>query len=86
MARTLVASHWEVPSSATVRLMTGMFERLGPDQSRGIAESLRQSQIALIDQPATAHPFYWAAFTVIGDGGQPNAATRSVAARASTLE
>ena len=78
-ARALLASHWEVPSTATVRLMTGLFERAGPGLARGTAESLRQSQLALLDQPATAHPFFWAAFTVIGDGGHSTAA-RGVAA------
>jgi CHAT domain-containing protein len=78
-ARALLASHWEVPSTATVRLMTGLFERAGPGLTRGTAESLRQSQLALLDQPATAHPFFWAAFTVIGDGGR-STVTRGVAA------
>lgn len=72
-ARTLVASHWQVPSVATVRLMTGMFDRAGPRLQGGIAESLRQSQLSLASDAATAHPFYWAAFTVIGDGGTPSA-------------
>ncbi len=67
-ARAVLASHWEVPSGATVKLMTGVFDRLGHDRMRGLAEGLRQSQLALASQPATAHPFYWAAFTVIGDG------------------
>ena len=68
-ARTLVVSHWQVPSNATVALMTGFFDRLGPRLDNGIAESLRGSQLALAGQAATAHPFYWAAFTVLGDGG-----------------
>jgi CHAT domain-containing protein len=59
--------------------MTGLFERAGPGLARGTAESLRQSQLALLDQPATAHPFFWAAFTVIGDGGR-SATARGVAA------
>jgi CHAT domain-containing protein len=67
-ARSLLASHWPVPSAQTVRLMTGVFERLGPDLANGAAPALRQSQIALLAQPATAHPFFWAAFTLIGDG------------------
>jgi CHAT domain-containing protein len=67
-ARGLVASHWQVPSSATVGLMVGMFQRLGPNMADGAAESLRQSQLASIARPATSHPFFWAAFTVIGDG------------------
>jgi CHAT domain-containing protein len=78
-AHALLASHWQVPSTATVRLMTGLFERAGPGLAHGIAESLRQSQLALLDQPATAHPFFWAAFTIIGDGGRSDA-TRGVAA------
>ncbi len=69
-ARAVLASHWEVPSAQTVQLMTGLFQRLGPNLSGGIAEALRQSQLALIAHPQTAHPFFWAAFTLIGDGGQ----------------
>ena len=67
-ARSLLASHWPVPSAQTVRLMTGLFETLGPDLAKGAAPALRQSQNALLAQPATAHPFFWAAFTLIGDG------------------
>jgi CHAT domain-containing protein len=71
-ARTVLASHWEVPSLATVKLMTGLFAALGPQRTRGLAQSLRQAQLALIAQPATAHPFNWAAFAVIGDGAAPS--------------
>jgi CHAT domain-containing protein len=68
-ARAVLASHWEVPSLATQKLMTGIFSRYAKDPSRDLAEALRQSQLALIAQPATAHPFNWAAFTLIGDSG-----------------
>ena len=68
-ARAVLASHWEVPSAATQKLMTGVFARYAKDPSHDLAEALRQSQLALIAQPATAHPFNWAAFTLIGDGG-----------------
>lgn len=68
-ARTLVVTHWQVSSNAAVSLMTGFFDRLGPRLGNGIAESLREAQLALASQPQTAHPFYWAAFTVMGDGG-----------------
>jgi CHAT domain-containing protein len=82
-ARTLVASHWQVPSLATVRLMTGLFDRAGPQLTGGIAESLRQAQLAVAGDGATAHPYYWAAFTVIGDGGRPGdlSAQASIGAR-----
>jgi CHAT domain-containing protein len=72
-ARSVLASHWEVPSQQTVQLMTGLFERLGPNLNGGIAEALRQSQLVLSSKPETAHPFFWAAFTLIGDGGAPSA-------------
>jgi CHAT domain-containing protein len=65
-ARAVLASHWEVPSAATVKLMTGVFRRFGRDG--GLAEALRQSQLELIGDARTAHPFYWAAFTLIGVG------------------
>ena len=80
-ARTLLASHWQVPSAPTVRLMVGLFQRLGPDLAGGIAPSLRQSQLALIEQEGTAHPFFWAAFTVIGDGQQSGTAAPKLSSR-----
>ncbi|HYK78220.1 MAG TPA: CHAT domain-containing protein, partial [Micropepsaceae bacterium] len=66
--RAVLASHWEVPSAATSRLMTGVFQRYGQDHMRDLAEALRQSQLDLTRVPATAHPFNWAAFTLIGVG------------------
>ncbi len=74
-ARAVLASHWEVPSAATQKLMTGVFTRYA--SSHDLAEALRQSQLALIAQPKTAHPFNWAAFTLIGDAGGTMARTAS---------
>jgi CHAT domain-containing protein len=67
-AHAVLASHWEVPSAATTSLMTGLFENLSRDPTHDTAEALRQAQLRLIAQDATAHPFDWAAFTLIGDG------------------
>jgi len=66
-AHAVLASHWEVSSASTTALMLGLFDRAHGGE--GLAESLRQSQLSLIEQPSTAHPFYWAAFTLMGDGG-----------------
>ncbi len=65
--RTVVASHWPVPDDydATGRLISGFFES---GQGVGTAEALRRSQLALMDDAETSHPFYWAAFAVVGDG------------------
>ncbi|MCE1245239.1 MAG: CHAT domain-containing protein [Firmicutes bacterium] len=30
--------------------------------------ALRKAKISLIKNPSTSHPFYWAAFELIGDG------------------
>jgi CHAT domain-containing protein len=69
-ARTLVASHWQVPSTATAQLMTQFFDKVGPKVTNALADSLREAQLQLAGQAPTAHPFYWAAFTILGDGGQ----------------
>jgi CHAT domain-containing protein len=68
-ARAVLASHWQVPSAATEKLMTTVFARYAKDPSRDLAEDLRQAQLAMIANGATAHPFNWAAFTLIGDSG-----------------
>ena len=64
-ARAVLASHWAVPSAATTRLMTDVFAKRG----LGLAQALRQAQLAMIAQASTSHPFNWAAFTLIGDAG-----------------
>ncbi len=66
-ARAVLASHWEVPSAATEKLMIGVFAHYAKDPSRDLAEDLRQAQLAAI--ATGAHPFNWAAFTLIGDSG-----------------
>jgi CHAT domain-containing protein len=78
-ARAVLASYWEVPTVATTRLMTGLFQRYGQDRTRGVAEALRQSQLALIATPASAHPFNWAAFTLIGDDARAAMAASAAA-------
>lgn len=69
-AKSMVVSHWQVPSDQTARLMTGMFSRIGSTFAQGPATALSQAQQELSTKPQTAHPYFWAAFTVVGDGGQ----------------
>ena len=49
-------------------LMTGTFSNMAKDPKHDAAEALRQAQLSLIAKDNTAHPFQWAAFTLIGDG------------------
>ena len=69
-SRTVVASHWPVPDDydATQRLIAGLFQSGGGQPT---TEALRQAQLALMDDVDTSHPFYWAAFAVVGDGTVP---------------
>ena len=64
--RTVLASHWPVPDDfdATGRLISGLFAETG-QQTAG---ALKTSQLALMDDADTSHPFYWSAFAVVGDG------------------
>ncbi len=66
----VVASHWPVPDdfNATQRLVTGLF---GVCAGTPTSEALRKSQIQLMDDMNTSHPFYWSAFAVVGDGEAP---------------
>lgn len=68
-APTVIASLWNVDDQATAILMTRFYSYL--NEGRGEAEALRQAQIDLrTEYPEYAHPFYWAAFTLSGDGGE----------------
>lgn len=68
--RLVVASHWPVPDdyNATQRLIAGLFSATPGEP---IAKALRTSQRTLMDDLNTSHPFYWAAFALVGDGERP---------------
>ena len=77
-SRSLVVSHWSIESDSAVRLMTGFFAA----GASSMAQALRQSQAALQAEAQYAHPYFWAPFTLVGDGARPMpAAPRQVAAR-----
>jgi CHAT domain-containing protein len=56
-----------------VRLMTGMFSAAAPSQ----AEALTLSQRALQQNDQFSHPYFWAPFTIVGDGSKPLPSTAS---------
>jgi CHAT domain-containing protein len=56
---------WPVQDRATADLMTRFYTALRTGQPE--AEALAQAQRATLRNPATAHPFYWAGFTLSGD-------------------
>jgi len=62
---TLVASLWRVDDTGTLALMTGLYDELASGSD--VAVSLRRAQLRLLADDETAHPWYWAAFVVVGD-------------------
>ncbi|NCN85583.1 MAG: CHAT domain-containing protein, partial [Sphingomonadales bacterium] len=87
--RSVLASHWPAPDEfrATERLINGLFS---DGRGHSITEALRRSQLELMDDPITSHPFYWSGFALIGDGARPflpsaaSSATDSEASAATT--
>lgn len=68
--RAVIASHWPAPDEydATERLISGLFDA---PAGTSVVRALRLAQNKLMDETATSHPYYWADFSVIGDGAQP---------------
>ena len=80
-AKTALASLWSVSDTGTLALMVNFYQRLKSAPIK--AEALRQTQMAMLrgqpdlhgvltselasTQDDLSHPFYWAAFTVIGN-------------------
>ena len=62
-AGTLVLSYWEVDSAATALWMQTFYETA---QSRPVPEAARAALARVKARPEFGHPYYWAAFTMIG--------------------
>jgi CHAT domain-containing protein len=70
-ARSVAVTQWEVGSDEAKRLGSGLVSRSVDPRSGGVAEGLRQtmvSYIAAAPQDYLAHPRFWAAFVIAGDG------------------
>jgi len=61
---TIVASQWQVASKTTTDIMVAFHRQLR--SGAGAAESLQAAQIAAARRRESAHPYYWAAFVVVG--------------------
>ncbi|MCS6929147.1 MAG: CHAT domain-containing protein [Saprospiraceae bacterium] len=69
-ARSLVASYWSVNDRSTAQLFAAFYQHLKQGLPR--SEALRQAKLHLLGRPAPeAHksPYYWAAFTLMGEDG-----------------
>ena len=71
-ARRVVATLWPVDDWATAALMERFYQGYASGAEPG--QALAAAQRALLIQPATANPFYWAGFVAVGgagSGGRP---------------
>ncbi len=75
-ARSLAVTHWSVNDQVAAFQMADTLRRIRENPNLGIAGALRDAQLAILADagkglPAEiAHPFFWAAFAVIGEGGE----------------
>lgn len=76
-ARSLLVTHWEVSDQVAALLVVLTINDMKEKPGEGVTGALREAQLSLLDRAATgklpaeiAHPFFWAPFAVIGDGGE----------------
>jgi CHAT domain-containing protein len=62
-ADNVIVSLWDVDDASTSRLMQQFYQAL---QKTDLASAMQQAQKSLIKDAATRHPFYWAAFNLVG--------------------
>lgn len=65
-AASALISLWPVDDDSTQILMTD-FHRRWSDQSESLTRAMQAAQIKVLSDPKFANPFYWAAFTLVGD-------------------
>jgi CHAT domain-containing protein len=68
-ARSTLATQWKVGSSSTAELMIAFHRalRAGRNPSMLKAEALRAAQLEMLADERYRHPYYWAAFVLLGD-------------------
>jgi len=78
--RAVLVTNWSVYSDAAQKLVSDLFQRQAADPTLMRGEALRLAMLALLDSPGVAdptgkvlytygHPVFWAAYSLIGDGG-----------------
>jgi filamentous hemagglutinin family protein len=63
-ARSAMGSLWNINDAATAMLIENFYTQFSIHH-RSKAESLRQAQLSVLDDPLYANPFYWSAFLLI---------------------
>ena len=63
--RSVIVSHWSVDSRATAGLISGLFAGIHDGARAG--DALVTAERKMMDDPELSHPYFWAAFTVVGE-------------------
>lgn len=63
--QAVVASLWSVEDNATEKLMVEFYKQLA--QGKSLAASLQTAELTISRDPRFKHPFFWSAFTLLGD-------------------
>jgi CHAT domain-containing protein len=69
---TSVVSQWKVESSSTAQFMVEFHRNLQsktPTSKLSRAKALQKAALTMLGSKNFRHPFYWAGFVVVGDGG-----------------
>jgi CHAT domain-containing protein/Tfp pilus assembly protein PilF len=69
---TAVVSQWKVESASTTRLMLELHRNLQPNFKKSqlsTAKALQRAAVKMLGSEDYRHPFYWAGFVVVGEGG-----------------
>jgi CHAT domain-containing protein len=80
-ARSLAVTHWSVNDQVAAFLGVDTLRRMHENANLGVAAALRDAELGMLADagkglPAEiAHPFFWAPFAVIGEGGARAAAS-----------
>jgi CHAT domain-containing protein len=90
-ARSMLVTHWSVNDQTSAFLVADTLRRLKGGKDGGLAGSLRGAELGLLAEAGKgmpteiAHPFYWAPFALIGEGGVPARTADLVGSRSPLL-
>ena len=65
-AESLIVSLWQVPDRGTAELMTRLYRNMLTDGLTPAA-ALREAQLSLRNDRRWSDPYFWSAFTIVGN-------------------
>jgi CHAT domain-containing protein len=60
----IVLTNWDIDSAASTEFVNGMYEQLFSDKLS--PDALRHTATMMLRRPGWGHPYYWAAFSLVG--------------------